>query len=154
MPQCSHRITFICYKIVPINTMALKEKVIGLNKLLSKMYKQDTRLSRLLSKLEYSTKQIESLKSNFMAEVANGYIDNLKQLVTSKTDGERLFYTIEKRFGLDGNKPTTLQHIGDIYSISRERVRQLEKKALRICRHQVNIERLEKELDNLINTRL
>ena len=40
-----------------------------------------------------------------------------------------------KRFGLDGQGPRTLQEIGQEYHITRERVRQIEAKALRKLRH-------------------
>ena len=38
---------------------------------------------------------------------------------------------ISKRFGLDGERPNTLKDIGQIYDISRERVRQIEEVCLR-----------------------
>ncbi|RLJ70998.1 RNA polymerase primary sigma factor [Hydrogenivirga caldilitoris] len=41
---------------------------------------------------------------------------------------------IELRFGLKGNEPKTLREIGDILGVSRERVRQLETRALRKLR--------------------
>jgi len=42
---------------------------------------------------------------------------------------------IEMRFGLNGNPKKTLQQIGDIYGVCRERIRQIEKKALRKIKH-------------------
>jgi len=41
---------------------------------------------------------------------------------------------VELRFGLKGNEPKTLREIGDILGVSRERVRQLETRALRKLR--------------------
>jgi len=38
---------------------------------------------------------------------------------------------VSKRFGLDGERPRTLKEIGQMYSISRERVRQIEDVCLR-----------------------
>lgn len=44
---------------------------------------------------------------------------------------------IEKRFGLGGDDPMTLQQIGDEYALSRERIRQLEARALARLRTQI-----------------
>jgi len=41
---------------------------------------------------------------------------------------------ILRRFGLDGGEPETLRQIGDSMNLSRERIRQLEQKALRVLR--------------------
>ena len=41
---------------------------------------------------------------------------------------------IIRRFGLYGNREETLEEIGDTYNITRERVRQIEKAALRKLR--------------------
>ena len=42
---------------------------------------------------------------------------------------------IEKRFGLNGTRPLTLEKIGAIYNVTRERVRQIEGKALKKLRN-------------------
>ena len=42
---------------------------------------------------------------------------------------------VRRRFGLDGDEPETLLQIGESMNLSRERIRQLEKKALTILRH-------------------
>jgi RNA polymerase primary sigma factor len=47
------------------------------------------------------------------------------------TLGPREKDVVRLRFGLDGSSEHTLQEIGDIYSISRERVRQIEQETLR-----------------------
>jgi len=44
---------------------------------------------------------------------------------------------LERRFGLDGAKPTTLRELGERYSLSRERIRQLQNKALEALRSAV-----------------
>lgn len=44
---------------------------------------------------------------------------------------EREADVIRQRFGLSGKKPLSLQEIGDRYNLSKERIRQIEKKALK-----------------------
>ena len=39
-------------------------------------------------------------------------------------------YILRQRFGLDGNEPRTLEEIGQKLNLSRERVRQIEARAL------------------------
>jgi RNA polymerase primary sigma factor len=46
----------------------------------------------------------------------------------------RMRYVLTLRFGLDGEKPKTLEEVGDALGITRERVRQLETRALRELR--------------------
>jgi RNA polymerase primary sigma factor len=47
---------------------------------------------------------------------------------------ERLAKVVTLRFGLDGEKPKTLEEVGELLGITRERVRQLETRALRELR--------------------
>jgi RNA polymerase sigma factor (sigma-70 family) len=63
------------------------------------------------------------------ALMARSLEDDLKECVeTTLTDRQAL--VIIKRFGLDGGGPSTLQQIGDILQVTRERVRQMEMQAL------------------------
>ena len=52
-----------------------------------------------------------------------------------ETLSEREQRVIEMRFGLYGNEPMTLEEVGKIFSVTRERIRQIESKAIRKMRH-------------------
>ncbi len=49
-------------------------------------------------------------------------------------------------FGLDGDRPLTLEEIGEYFQLTRERVRQIKEKALRRLRHRSRLEPLRKYL--------
>ena len=51
------------------------------------------------------------------------------------------------RFGLDGNSPRTLEQLGEVYGITKERIRQIEQKALKKLRHPMRSEILKPYLD-------
>jgi RNA polymerase primary sigma factor len=51
------------------------------------------------------------------------------------TLSERECLILSKRFGLDSQEPKTLEEIGKEIGVSKERVRQLETKALKKLRH-------------------
>jgi RNA polymerase primary sigma factor len=38
---------------------------------------------------------------------------------------------LELRFGLDGRRPQTLDEVGVVFNVSRERIRQIERQSLR-----------------------
>jgi RNA polymerase primary sigma factor len=54
---------------------------------------------------------------------------------------------LKSRFGIDGNPTETLKTIGERFSVSKERIRQIEKKAIRKLRHSSRGERLRSFLD-------
>ncbi len=55
----------------------------------------------------------------------------------------REYGIIIKRYGLDGNKPKTLQEIGDVYGVSREAIRQIEAKILKKLEENRRIQELK-----------
>ncbi len=59
---------------------------------------------------------------------------NLEKILSSLKDREREI--IELRFGLnDHSKPKTLEEIGNIFGVTRERIRQIEAKSIKKLRH-------------------
>ncbi|MEO0019027.1 MAG: sigma-70 family RNA polymerase sigma factor [candidate division WOR-3 bacterium] len=66
-----------------------------------------------------------------------------------KTLTRREEKVLRLRFGLGDNCPRTLEEVGQIFNITRERVRQIEAKALRKLRHPMRLKELE-ELTKLL----
>jgi RNA polymerase primary sigma factor len=56
--------------------------------------------------------------------------DSLESLIELPGLGSRAVTVLEMRFGLTGQDPMTLDEIGKHFGVTRERIRQIEKKSL------------------------
>jgi RNA polymerase primary sigma factor len=65
-------------------------------------------------------------------------VENVLEKLSSREAG-----VVRLRFGLEGNRPHTLREIGEKMGVSRERVRQIESRALRKLRHPSNWRKLK-----------
>ena len=59
--------------------------------------------------------------------------EKIDELLTGLNDQEQK--VLRMRFGLDDDDPKTLEEIGKVFGVTRERIRQIEAKALRKLRH-------------------
>ena len=71
--------------------------------------------------------------------------EKLGDVLTSLTERERRI--LEMRFGLVDGYERTLEEIGKMYNVTRERIRQIEAKALRKLRHPTRVRHLQGFLD-------
>lgn len=67
--------------------------------------------------------------------------DSINEVLGTLTDKER--DVVERRFGLNGKEALSLKQIGTRYGLTKERIRQIEKKALERLRSHDNIEKLD-----------
>ena len=71
-----------------------------------------------------------------------------EQLMESReTVTEREQQVLRLRFGLDDGRPRTLEEVGRVFHVTRERIRQIEAKALRKLRHPSRSKKLKDYLD-------
>lgn len=66
---------------------------------------------------------------------------NIAMVLDTLTEREKR--VIELRYGLNGEKPCTLEEVGQEFGVTRERIRQIESKALRKLRHPSRYKYLE-----------
>lgn len=67
--------------------------------------------------------------------------NSLNEVLATLTDSEKEILAM--RYGLNGYEPMSLQQIGDKFNLSKERIRQIEKKAIRRLRHPSRSARLK-----------
>ena len=63
------------------------------------------------------------------------FIQDVGQLVKVRIISKILKYCHAKRFGIGMNTDHTLEEVGQQFSVTRERIRQIEAKALRKLKH-------------------
>ena len=68
-------------------------------------------------------------------EVTEGHLlkERLREILETLTDRER--QVVDYRFGLSDGYSRTLEEVGRLFNVTRERIRQIEAKALRKMRH-------------------
>jgi RNA polymerase primary sigma factor len=71
--------------------------------------------------------------------------DQLNAVLSELSDRERRIITL--RFGLENDRPMTLEEVGKEFNVTRERIRQIEAKALRKLRHPSRSRKLKDYLE-------
>ena len=72
--------------------------------------------------------------------------DEISEVLSTLTEREEK--VIRLRFGLEDGKSRTLEEVGQMFGVTRERIRQIEAKALRKLRHPNRSKRLKEYVEN------
>jgi len=82
------------------------------------------------NEMEVGDKIQDTISPSVEYEIIKSSIqDEIRELLEELSEKERL--VLKLRFGLDDHQPRTLQEIGNMLNLSRERIRQIEQKAMR-----------------------
>lgn len=108
------------------NDITLK-RINGLNKLLMDVYNNDKKISNILTEERFTKSELLEMKSK-LTDYADKVFILFADRYKDRSDCKRLWDVIIKRYALADGKSYTLEEIGILYGISRERIRQLQKK--------------------------
>jgi RNA polymerase primary sigma factor len=79
------------------------------------------------------------------AATSEGLVEAVREVLANLTAREAK--VLRMRFGIDMNTDHTLEEVGKQFDVTRERIRQIEAKALRKLRHPTRSEQLRSFLD-------
>ena len=160
---------------LPLNRVGAINKVGRALESLEKEYGREPSMGEIADKMEMTSFDVAdviktsarhlSLDEPFKEDEGNSLLDVLRSDRYEPPDGqlmrdslreeiEKVLHTLKPReaeivklyFGLDGDRPLTLEEIGEYFELTRERVRQIKEKALRRLRHRSRLDPLRKYL--------
>ncbi len=160
---------------LPLNRVGAINKVGRALEHLEKEYGREPSMGEIADKMDMSSFEVAdvlktsarhlSLDEPFKEDEGNSLLDVLESDRYEPPDGqlmrdslreeiEKVLSTLKSReaeivklyFGLDGDRPLTLEEIGEYFELTRERVRQIKEKALRRLRHRSRLDPLRKYL--------
>ncbi|NIR46992.1 RNA polymerase sigma factor RpoD/SigA [candidate division KSB1 bacterium] len=160
---------------LPLNRVGAINKVGRVLEKLEKVYGREPSMHEVADTMEMSDYEVAdvlktsarhlSLDEPFKEEEGNNLLDVLESDRYAPPDNSlmqeslkeeilKVLVTLKPReaeiirlyFGLEGDRPLTLEEIGEHFQLTRERVRQIKEKALRRMRHRSRLEPLRKYL--------
>ncbi|MFQ5863902.1 MAG: RNA polymerase sigma factor RpoD/SigA [bacterium] len=160
---------------LPLNRVGAINKVGRVLEKLEKAYGREPSMQEVADSMEMTAYEVAdvlktsarhlSLDEPFKEEEGNNLLDVLESDRCAPPDDElmqeslkeeidKVLVTLKPReaeiirlyFGLEGDRPLTLEEIGEHFKLTRERVRQIKEKALRRMRHRSRLEPLRKYL--------
>ena len=160
---------------LPLNRVGAINKVGRVLEKLEKQYGREPSMHEVADTMDMTDYEVAdvlktsarhlSLDEPFKEEEGNNLLDVLESdryappdsslmQESLKEEIEKVLVTLKPReaeiirlyFGLEGDRPLTLEEIGEHFKLTRERVRQIKEKALRRMRHRSRLEPLRKYL--------
>ncbi len=160
---------------LPLNRVGAINKVGRVLEKLEKVYGREPSMAEVADSMEMSDYEVAdvlktsarhlSLDEPFKEDEGNNLLDVLESdkyappddslmQESLKEEIDKVLVTLKPReaeiirlyFGLEGDRPLTLEEIGEHFQLTRERVRQIKEKALRRMRHRSRLEPLRKYL--------
>ena len=110
----------------------LRDYIVSLNELLKDVFGEEYRISSILKSANFSQEQITYLQGKGLNNLMQNIDFALRVYLISYSNTSKNCDILYQRYGLFGYKKQTLEHIGEQYGVSRERIRQLQAKTLKL----------------------
>jgi RNA polymerase primary sigma factor len=161
---------------VPVHMVESMNAVSRVERELAYKYGKDVTIEHIAKAVDRTTEQIKKIfkvrvsESIFFDDLSEnpldylGFIDSqfrpdqtasddeLTKLISDSVNelGGKMAPVIRLRFGLDGEQELTLEEVGQIFGVTRERIRQIEAKALLKLKHPTRCEILEPFMNSVL----
>jgi len=160
---------------IPVHMVETINRLIRISRKLMQDLGREPELSEIAEKMEISPAKVreilkisqdttsletpvgddeDSILGDFIADTAPSPYDTAsRQLLKDNIDevlgtlSEREANVLRYRFGLGGERPMTLEEVGKKFGVTRERIRQIEAKALRKLKHPSRRKKLQDYLE-------
>lgn len=110
----------------------LRDYIVNFNELSKDVLGEECRISSILKSANFCQKQITYLQGEGLHNLMQNIDYALRVYLISHFSTSKNCDILYQRYGLFGYKKQTLEHIGEQYGVSRERIRQLQNKTLKL----------------------
>lgn len=110
----------------------LRDYIVNFNALSKDVFGEECRISFILKSTNFSQEQITYLQGKGLNNLMQNIDFALRVYLISYSNTSKNCDILYQRYGLFGYKKQTLEHIGEQYGVSRERIRQLQAKTLKL----------------------
>lgn len=110
----------------------LRDYIVNFNALSKDVFGEECRISSILKSTNFSQEQITYLQGKGLNNLMQNIDFALRVYLISYSNTSKNCDILYQRYGLFGYKKQTLEHIGEQYGVSRERIRQLQAKTLKL----------------------
>lgn len=110
----------------------IRDYIVNFNALSKDVFGEECRISSILKSTNFSQEQITYLQGKGLNNLMQNIDFALRVYLISYSNTSKNCDILYQRYGLFGYKKQTLEHIGEQYGVSRERIRQLQAKTLKL----------------------
>jgi hypothetical protein len=113
--------------------MDFNTQLSGLNELLSVIYGSGAQLDSLLLDLGFEQSQVDHLGGRHLESVVDQFLGMIHKRLTSESGKDTYYQILCRRYGLDGERPDSLEAISQTRNDSPEYLRQLFEEIIKRC---------------------